>query len=185
VCDCWSALVNVFLHEYDTPSQAQYDLVHACRLLIRDSPITWLVHHVYGHQDDHKTYQDLDRWGQLNVDMDSLAKQHWKSIYDDQRAYFSLPPTTEWSLWHNHHRLTSWSENSGLEHIYQKPSQSYWIKKQRIPPTATDPHWTTTYNAFHNTVSPNRLWLTKWLTGWLPTGSKLLQWKATTNNLCP
>jgi hypothetical protein len=29
------------------------------------------------------------------------------------------------------------------------------------------------------------LWLTKWLTGWLPTGQKLLQWNAITNNLCP
>jgi hypothetical protein len=184
-CDCWSALLNVFFHEYDKPSQAQYDLVHACRLLIRDSPITWLAHHVQGHQDDYKTYQDLDRWGQLNVDMDSLAKAHWQTVYDENRAYFSLPPTTEWSLWHDHHRITSWSETNGLEHIYQKPSQSYWIKKQRIPPTTMEPHWTTTYNAFHNTVNPNRLWLTKWLTGWLPTGSKLLQWNATTNNLCP
>jgi hypothetical protein len=65
-CDCWSALLNVFFHEYDTPSQAQYDLVHACRLLIRDSPITWHAHHVRGHQDDHVTCNDLDRWDQLN-----------------------------------------------------------------------------------------------------------------------
>jgi hypothetical protein len=184
-CDCWSALVNVFYHAYDTPSQAQFDLVHACRLLISDSPITWQAHHVKGHQDDHVAYTDLDRWGQLNVDMDTLAKNHWKHINDERRAHFSLPPTTEWSLWRNHHRITSWSETRGLELIYQRPSTQYWTKKQRIPGTATPPHWPTTYNAFKNTISPNRLWLTKWLTGWLPTGAKLQQWKVSTNNLCP
>jgi hypothetical protein len=76
-CDCWSALLNVFIHSFDSPSQAQYDLVHACRLLIRNSPIKWTPHHVKGHQDDDIAYAELDRWGQLNVNMDNLAKQHW------------------------------------------------------------------------------------------------------------
>jgi hypothetical protein len=117
--------------------------------------------------------------------MDTLAKEHWQKVDQDKRAYFSLPPTTEWSLWQHQHRITSWSETSGLELIYRQPSQSYWRKKQRIPKADTDPSWPTTYDAFRNTTNPNRLWLTKWLTGWLPTGSKLLQWNATTNNLCP
>jgi hypothetical protein len=117
--------------------------------------------------------------------MDTLAKEHWQKVDQDKRAYFSLPPTTEWSLWQHQHRITSWSETSGLELIYRQPSQTYWRKKQRIPETDTDPSWPTTYDAFRNTTNPNRLWLTKWLTGWLPTGSKLLQWNATTNNLCP
>jgi hypothetical protein len=165
-CDCWSALLNVFFHEYDTPSQAQYDLVHACRILIRNSPITWIAHHVKGHQDDHASYHDLDHWGQLNVDMDTLAKTHWQKVDQDKRAYFSLPPTTEWSLWQHQHRITSWSETGGLELIYRQPSQTYWRKKQRIPVTDTDPSWPTTYNAFRATINPNRLWLTKWLTGY-------------------
>jgi hypothetical protein len=184
-CDCWSALLNVFLHSFDSPSQAQYDLVHACRLLIRNSPIKWKPHHVKGHQDDDIAYAELDRWGQLNVDMDNLAKQHWRHINQEQRRYFSLPPTTEWSLWRNTTRITTWSETSGLELIYQQPSQGYWKKKQRIPLEQPDPQWCMTYNAFNNTHKPSKLWLTKWLTGWLPTGNKLLQWKVATNNLCP
>jgi hypothetical protein len=132
-CDYWSALLNVLIHSFDSPSQAQYDLVHACRLLIHNSPIKWKPHHVKGHQDDDVAYAELDRWGQLNVDMDTLAKQHWQHINQEQRLHFSLPPTTEWSLWQNTAWITTWSETSGLKLIYQKPSQGYWKKKQCIP----------------------------------------------------
>ena len=128
MCDCWSAILNVFFHEYDIPFQAQYDLVHACRLIIRDSPITWHAHHVKAHQDDHITYNDLDRWGQLNVDMDTVVKPHWQQVNNNKQAYFSLPPVTEWSLWRHQHRITSLSETSRLELIYQQPSQGYWKK---------------------------------------------------------
>jgi hypothetical protein len=124
------ALLNVFIHSFDSPSQAQYDLVHACRLLIRNSPIKWTPHHhVKGHQDNDTAYAELDCWGQLNVNMDNLAKQHWQHVNQEQQRYFSRPPTTEWSLWRNTTRITTWSETSGLELIYQKPSQSYWKKK--------------------------------------------------------
>jgi hypothetical protein len=58
-CDCWSALLNVFIHSFDSPSQAQYDLIHACRLRSRNSPIKWKPHHVKGHQDDDIAYAEL------------------------------------------------------------------------------------------------------------------------------
>jgi hypothetical protein len=48
-CDCLSALRNIFDKELDRPSQAHYSIVHACRLLLRESPATWTPWHVYGH----------------------------------------------------------------------------------------------------------------------------------------
>jgi hypothetical protein len=73
-CDCLSALRNIFDKEFDRPSQAHYDIVHACRLLLRESPATWTPRHVYGHQDDHHHYHELDKWEQFKVDMDTMAK---------------------------------------------------------------------------------------------------------------
>jgi hypothetical protein len=51
-CDCLSALQNIFIHDFDKPSQPHYDLIHAYRLLVQESPLTWKERHVYGHQDD-------------------------------------------------------------------------------------------------------------------------------------
>jgi hypothetical protein len=90
-CDCLSALRNICTHDFDKPSQPHYDLIHACRLLVRESPIPWKERHVYGHQHDKKTYHLLDRWEQLNVDMDTLAKTKWLTIQQQRRPYFILP----------------------------------------------------------------------------------------------
>ena len=75
-----SALINLFLHKYDKPSQPHYDLVHSSRLLIQQSPVQWTHIHVAGHQDRHTHYNNLDKWGQRNVDMDKLAKEHWEKL---------------------------------------------------------------------------------------------------------
>jgi hypothetical protein len=59
-CDCKSALLNIFEQDYDKPSQAHYNIIHACRQLRTQSPIQWKPRHIYGHQDDDKAYADLD-----------------------------------------------------------------------------------------------------------------------------
>jgi hypothetical protein len=98
-CNCWSAILNVFIHTRDTPSQPQFDLVHSCRLMLQTSNVQWASRHVTAHQDDHVSYDELDRWGQLNVDMDSLAKRHRAHIEDERRPTFGLPSTLDWSIW--------------------------------------------------------------------------------------
>jgi hypothetical protein len=121
-CDCLSALHNIFDHNIDKPSQPHYDLLHSCRLLIAESPATWYSRHVRGHQDDHKRYEDLDCWEQLNVDMDTLAKLHWQTVAHTNRPQFDLPTTNEWSVWHRNRRLTSWSDKVALQLIHEKPT---------------------------------------------------------------
>jgi hypothetical protein len=63
-------------------------------MLVERSPAEWISRHVRGHQEDHVHYEDLDRWGQLNVDMDTLAKLHRKTVYNNNRPHFDLPATT-------------------------------------------------------------------------------------------
>lgn len=40
------------------------------------SPHTWKIRHGYIHQDDHVSFEQLNQWGQLNMEMDGLTKQH-------------------------------------------------------------------------------------------------------------
>jgi hypothetical protein len=99
-CDCLSALWNIFNHQFDKAAQAHYDIIHSCRMLVERSPAEWISRHVRGHQDDHVHYKDLDRWGQLNINMNTLAKRYWQTVYNNNRPHFDLPATTEWSIWH-------------------------------------------------------------------------------------
>ena len=40
--------------------------------------ISWKIRHIKGHQDDDNDLESLDRYGQLNVEMDTKAKAHWE-----------------------------------------------------------------------------------------------------------
>ncbi len=76
-CDGLSALDKAFsyvsiLHVDDS----NYDLLGAIQYQWKNSPVHWKFRHVAGHQDDHTSVDNLDRWGKLNVEMDHLAKAH-------------------------------------------------------------------------------------------------------------
>jgi hypothetical protein len=156
-CDCLSALRNIFEHTFDKPAQPHYDLLHSCRLLIEHSPATWYSRHVRGHQDDHGSYTDLDRWEQLNVDMATLAKLHWQTVAHNRRPHFDLPPTTEWSVWHRNRLLTSWSNKVALQLIHAKPTQTYWTQTQRIPQTNQPVAWDALYQTYKSTPLRRKL----------------------------
>jgi hypothetical protein len=133
-------------------------------MLIERSPATWQSRHVRGHQDDHAQYeQDLDRWEQLNVDMDTLTKLHWQTVNNNNRPHFDLPATTEWSVWYRDRRLTTWTDKLALQLIYVKPTQQYWRKRQQIPTTTQPPEWNALYQAYKTWQLTRRLWIPKWL----------------------
>jgi hypothetical protein len=71
-CDCESALIAIFEHVYNTPSQPHHHIIHAIRSKLAVSPVTWKFQHVRGHQDKHIPFHLLDMWSQLNVEMDTV-----------------------------------------------------------------------------------------------------------------
>ena len=103
-CDCLSAIHNI-TRQYDPNSgTSHHDLVSNIRFLIRTSPISWTFRHVRGHQDDHCTYGLLDRWGQLNVDMDTLSKAYWATLNRNRpNEQYLTPFPGQWSIWQGHY----------------------------------------------------------------------------------
>lgn len=76
-CNRAEALRKVFATKEEASTDgSQFDLLSAMRAILHESPITWHLCHVKGHQDaDPDT--ELDRWAQLNINIDSLAKMYW------------------------------------------------------------------------------------------------------------
>lgn len=53
-----------------------YDILGAINTYLSNTRITWEARQVEGHQDDKKDIKTLDQWAHLNIEMNSLAKQH-------------------------------------------------------------------------------------------------------------
>lgn len=56
-------------------SWKHFDIIKAIRKSIQVSKLHWKLRHVKGHQDDDTLFTHLDRWAQLNVLVDKMAKE--------------------------------------------------------------------------------------------------------------
>ena len=182
-CDCQAAINRIFCANRNPPSLAHYDIIQACRRAIEKSPLIWKPLYVQGHQDANTPYQSLDRWGQLNSDMDWLAKRHWQTVKTQNRPCFSLPDTDIIGVWHKGWRLTTWNDAYISRLIHEIPNRSYWTKKHCIEHRRHN--WDSIHIAFNQLPITRQLWLNKWLTRRLPFGANLKKWKIHNHDLCP
>jgi NAD(P)-dependent dehydrogenase (short-subunit alcohol dehydrogenase family) len=108
------AMKNVFGDWPSYPGQADYDLLKDLWEKIRRSPLKWTGRWVERHQDDITRFEDLmDRWGQLNVECDGLAKEYWNACTESE-AWGPNHGFAEksWSVWIEGKKLTKSTNKS-------------------------------------------------------------------------
>jgi hypothetical protein len=173
-CDCESGLTAIFQHTYDTPKQKHHDLIHEIRTKIAASKIKWKSRHVEGHQDKHKSYQMLDMWGQMNVDMDSLAKVYWNETYSSAQPFYPQS-NYGWSLWIAQRKLSSWDRQALYDHAKATAILDHWSTRRNIPQNLIRSiDWDAGKKAIKQLGLNRALWIPKWLAGFAPVG-KVLQ----------
>jgi hypothetical protein len=184
-CDCESGLISIFTHEYDTPSQPHHDLIHEIRRRIASSPIEWKYRHVQGHQDKHISFQMLDMWGQLNVEMDGLAKTFWNEHHLTTDPFYP-PNSSGWSLWAGKRKLSTWDRHQLYNHAQATEILSHWSERRRIPSTLiTSIDWAASEAAIKRLGLSKSLWIPKWLAGFAPVGKVLKRNNLQTHDECP
>jgi exonuclease III len=185
-CDCLSAIHTILKHSNPSPKTASYDLITAIRSLLRKSTITWTFEHIAGHQDDHIAYTHLDRWGQLNVDMDQLAKAHWQALDNNRPNPFFLPPTDgQWSIWHSLCRLSRWHPDKSSTLYHNQALMMYWYKRLKINQSTDNIHWNALARGYRRLPVFMRLWLPKWHASLLPIGYNFIRWNKPNLDKCP
>lgn len=104
-CDGLAALKAIWRIDkgFVRAKDKHFDILQAikqCEKIIKASVI---YRHVKGHQDDTKDFNQLDRWAQLNVMADAMAKERLRPIRhnDHEIGFFSLPLTPCYIRWIN------------------------------------------------------------------------------------
>ncbi len=173
-CDCESGITAIFEHEYDTPKQPHHDLIHEIRHKIAASRITWNFRHVRGHQDKHVPIHLLDIWGQLNCEMDGLAKTYWNDTHMSVLPFYPHS-TFGWSTWIAERKLSSWDRQSLYEHCRSPAILKHWSTRRKIPSNLIRSiDWEACHRAVKQLGLHRSLWIPKWLSGFAPVG-KVLQ----------
>jgi hypothetical protein len=74
----------------------------------------------------------LDIWGQINEEMDSLAKTYWNKTYELVQPFYTQS-TYGWSLWIGQRKLSSWDRKTLYGHAKSTGILDHWSKRRNIP----------------------------------------------------
>jgi hypothetical protein len=199
-CDGLSAIRKA-LDEDSTFScrSAQFDLLAAIESVLLRLPIQVRWRHVDGHQDDGRV-GPLDRWEQLNVEMDALAKLRWQQSAPSHRPFHDIDGQL-WPLYIGCRRDT---DASGLrtakdgravgndlparlaDHTLGKHLLQFWSDRPWVGnPTAPRINWDAIGAARAALTMPRKAWLTKFAAGHNGVYARLEQRGQVASALCP
>jgi hypothetical protein len=171
-------------------STAHADIIRAIRVIKAQLPISVDFEHVYGHQDDLLSFQDLPRMAQLNVQMDHRAKRHLVQLYAEQ-SHGTLGPASiafeGWQCWVNGIKITSDPGKAIWAAVFGSRLRAHLVTKQWILSTAFDDiDWAVMARAtdLFPPLYP-LLWVSKHVSGFFGIGSMMLNWGFWEHSKCP
>jgi hypothetical protein len=184
-CDGLSALNKAFsqvsILQLEDPN---YDLIAAIKHQWLYSPLLWKIRHVKGHQDDHTAIQQLDRWGQLNVEMDLLAKAYIPFAKSQPRHFTILGEP--WSIWVGGKKIVKDITETLYEIAHVESVKQYWISKDRVTADSfSEINWDTMKKAMLQSPRSRRTFASKHTVGMCGVGKFMQRWKEWESPNCP
>ena len=195
-CDGEGALKAItYNHKIVKTNRKHYDLIQAVNEAIETSPITWTFRHVRGHQDDIREYHDLNRWEQLNVKADILAKErmHEETYGKSEGDIYRIQYTTSQKCrvgWKDRqrreHSITSHLQKTLTTDIGSTLIRDYWIKKKKFTPyTERWIDWENMHKSSNGLKKNRKQWHSKWLTGFCGVGIMMQVYQSQYHTKCP
>ena len=193
-CDGLSALKQATKVKSPTPlSQMHFDIISACKKLMRQTPIEWKTRHVLGHQREKGGFEGspligpLDRWAKLNDDMDEAAKMHRLQHADratnpmPQFLYGEISP-----ICINGIKLCCRVQAAIREQVNSPPLLAYWRRKEKFGnATETAVDWKATHKAMKLLPLGRRQHQTKMVAKFVPVRYRMKLRKHSTEDTCP
>jgi hypothetical protein len=150
-----------------------FDLITATRAMLQQCPVTWIPHHVKGHQDDDHT-ATLDRWALLNIEMDTRAKLHWAATVDQPREIQWTIAGEPWALWFKDEKICLNLHAKLHTATRGQATLDYWDKHGKFGQGSySDIDWQATGQAMKTVSIARRHWVSKHSSGFCGT-SKMM-----------
>ena len=166
----------------------QCDLLSACIKIKTSIPLTLITKHVKGHQDDYVPAYTLPLPAQLNIWMDSLAKQHLNnnSFTYEQRKNFCSHPLSFPTISIRNTKVYHCIKNTLYSQIAELRITSAWTDKQRLTSTTTSLiAWEVQDKAMTSCNINRHRFIVKWSSNNLATGKNMTRWKLRQHGRCP
>ena len=160
------------------------DLISACAKLKSMIPIKLEFIHVKGHQDDLTHTDQLSTPAQLNILMDTLAKNLLSSITPEV-ALHHLPHKYSFKAPVHTTIIRQQYKDSLYLSIMSKKGLDYWVKRKRLDEEKiTLISWDATKQAQKSFNRTRLRTISKWCSDWIGTGKNMKRWNLRFNSNC-
>jgi hypothetical protein len=194
-CDGQGALNAIQSNHLITKSTwKHFDIIKSIRHSMKQSTLNWTLCHVKGHQDDDTEYNQLNRWAQLNVLVDKMAKEKLSTdlpnIATIRQRPFYLPFETCGIYWYDR-RTCGFKICSELRRtltflIHTNGIREYWRKKHKFSGyTESFVDWELTQRSRRNISKARQRWMSKWMAGFCGVGIMLVRYAYQKHSRCP
>jgi hypothetical protein len=173
----------------------QFDSIRAINKVRKSCNFTTQLRHVKGHQDDHSNFYNLDRWAQLNVIVDTMAKRKLSETldYDDYQHHrlICFPHDKCTLSFCDQNQIPTTSIQSNLlktirRSAGRKRARKHWRKKKIIAEeTEHCIDWKVVHKSHKSVDSTTHQWLSKWMTGFCRVGKMMKVYRFQTHTKCP
>ena len=168
-------------------SMADWDLIKVAHFIISELPIDCNWRWIQGHQDDDKSFEELDEWAKMNVVMDTTAKNYWHHCKVVNKQPFKQHLYGEqWSVHWNLRKLSKFH----LPLIYSEHqgdiTRDFWIDSGHFRKSNIhSPDWNALASPMKQLPFHRRVWLVKHIVGMTGVNRWRYRWKQQQSNQCP
>ena len=187
-CDNKASLENALcFNSRVAVTRSSHDILWAIHDLRKDFPLKIIPKHVKGHQDSRKDFHSLSLLEKLNCYTDEKSKNYRKYIESSSDYKYShLHFFSNWFCKIGNTFITSKLEKHIIDHIYQEKMQAFLhYNKGYAKDAFLSIDWNSIEHATKMLTLSRRIWLTKFVSGFCPTASKMFERKQWDSPLCP
>jgi hypothetical protein len=126
---------------------------------------------------------EFNRWSQLNVEADELAKAMIPQAQAATRQY--RIPNEQWSVWLDNRKILKIQDHLYFA-VHAKQARKYWVDKEKSAMPAVDyVDWECISGAMKTLPRTNQHFISKFTVGMSGVGKWMKQWKRRDTNNCP
>ena len=182
-----SAYKAVFETEQVEVNAKAADLIRAIKESITQLPLLVTGRHIKGHQDDKVAFSQLDRWAQLNVNMDTAAKARLAQVRQGPPQTNIPMPHERIRVYHKGVKQSRVCKKELYQEIYGDITKQKWAQLHNIPQSLihTGINWPALHKAMEREPLGKRRWLCKHCARQSAVGRNLKRRHHQTHSHCP
>ena len=165
--------------------QAQSDVLSVFVHNLQKTKIKWQYNHVHGHLDNHSSFDALTLPQQLNVIVDSLAKDAIRDAIQKNQYCQPLYPHESIRVFIGNRKATSSFRNTLYLDWGAQVAQDVFHSRKLIPSKYFHlVNWDAVHRVMTKLPQMYRVWITKHVSGFCGTNKQLSRMQTSTQNRC-